>query len=103
MIKMKFIKGKYKKWLKNHETYQNYNYDIHDYFLQHEIDFSVTLYQVVFDDDYLNEDISYISKNEYLSIEKVATFNENDAKNLSCKEMKRYIMKKHVRDLYKSL
>lgn len=100
---MKFIRGKYEKILKNHENIRDYKYNENDYFLQHERNFLVTLYQVVFDNDFIDEDITDLSKNDYLTIKKITSFNENDAKNLSCKEMKKYIMKKRTKELYESI
>ena len=93
---MKFIRGKYEKCLRTHENIRDYKYNENDYFLQHERNFAVILYQVVFDNDFIDEDITDLSKNEYLTIKKIASFNENDAKNLSCKDMKRYIAIKHT-------
>lgn len=100
---MKFIKGKYEKILKQHENIREYKYNENDYFLQHERNFIVSLYQVVFDNDFIDEDITDLSKNDYLTIKKIASFNENDAKNLTCKDMKKYIGKKHIHDLYEMI
>ena len=87
---MKFIKGKYEKCLRTHENIKDYKYNENDYFLQHEQNFLVTLYQVVFN-------------NDYLTIKEIACFCTSEAKNLSCKEMKKYIMKKHTKELYESI
>lgn len=100
---MKFIKGKYEKCFRTHENIRDYKYNENDYFLQHESNFLVTLYQVVFNYDFINEDISELSKNEYLTVKKIATFSENEVKNLTCKDMKKYIAKKHIHDLYEMI
>lgn len=100
---MRFIKGKYGKILMKHESIRDYSYNEHDYFLQQEKDFTVSLNQVVFNKDFLGEDIRDLSKNDYLIIKEIAVFCVSDAKNLSCKDMKKYIMKKYTKELYESI
>lgn len=100
---MRFITGKYEKCLRSHENIREYKYNENDYFLQHERNFIVSLYQVVFDNDFIDEDITDLSKNDYLTIKKIASFNESDAKNLTCKDMKKFIGKKHIHDLYEMI
>ncbi len=88
---MKFIKGKYEKILRNHENVRDYNYEIGDYFLQYEDGFLVSLNQIIFNEDWKDEDLKDISIREYTEIKEIAKFNIEKAKSLTCNEMKRYI------------
>lgn len=100
---MKFIKGKYEKALKEHENIRDYDYNVGDYFLQKERGFIVSLNQIIFDKNWENEDLTDISINDYTEIREIAKFNQNDYKGLTCKEMKRYIMKKNTQEFYDSI
>ena len=89
---MKLIKGKYEKALREHETIRDYEYNIGDYFLEKERGFIVSLNQIVFNEDWKDEDLTDIAIDDYTEIKEIAIFSLNDyEKNISCKYMRQLI------------
>ena len=88
---MKLIKGKYERMLRSHESIDDYLFNIGDYFLQDERDFTVSLNVIKLDDGYTKEEVEEAGYYNCYEIKEVARFNINDIKNIPTKELKKIV------------
>lgn len=92
---MKFIKGIYERNLRTHESIQDYDYEIGDYYLQYDYpnSYLVDLCQVRYNQKYYEledeekADVS-IYDTEFVDNEVIKTFNNDYVKNLSVSQLR---------------
>ena len=88
---MKLIKGKYERMLRSHENIEDYFFNIGDYYLQDEKDFTVSLNVIKLDENYTKKEVDEIGYYNCYEIKEVARFNINDIKNIPTKELKKIV------------
>ena len=88
---MKLIKGTYERMLRSHECIEDYFFNIGDYYLQDEKDFTVSLNVIKLDENYTKEEVEEIGYYNCYEIKEVARFNINDIKNIPTKELKKIV------------
>ena len=88
---MKLIKGKYERILRSHENIENYFFNIGDYYLQDENNFTVSLNLIKLDNSYTKEDAEELGYYNCYEIKEIAKFNINDIKNIKTSELRKLI------------